>query len=79
SEIGSFCAPLLPPNSNCHSCAIIGSVVLPEPKKKYPKAWDKNTILQILQDLDVYFVKRGESIRKTFTPLFRKRNFPMNV
>lgn len=31
-------------------------------KKKYPKEWDKNTILEILQDLDAYFIKKREKV-----------------
>ena len=31
-------------------------------KKKYPKEWDKETILEILGDLDDYFVKKGETV-----------------
>lgn len=34
-------------------------------KKKYPKEWDKETILEILRDLDNYFVKKGESVAVT--------------
>ncbi len=34
-------------------------------KKKYPKEWDKGTILGILQDLDDYFVKKGEKVAVT--------------
>lgn len=35
------------------------------PKKKYPKEWDKNTILEILQDLDDYLAKKGDKISVT--------------
>ncbi len=35
------------------------------PKKKYPKEWDKETILGILKDLDDYFTKKGERIAVT--------------
>lgn len=31
-------------------------------KKKYPKEWNKETILRILRDLDDYFVNRGERV-----------------
>jgi hypothetical protein len=34
-------------------------------KKKYPKEWDKKTILEILKDLDDYFVEKGERITVT--------------
>lgn len=34
-------------------------------KKKYPKEWDKNTILGILQDLDDYFAGKGENVAVT--------------
>lgn len=34
-------------------------------KKKYPKEWDKATILGILQDLDDYFVKKEEKVSVT--------------
>jgi len=34
-------------------------------KKKYPKEWDKNTILEILQDLDGYFMEKGEKATVT--------------
>lgn len=33
--------------------------------KKYPREWDKQTILAILQDIDDYFAKRGEKIDVT--------------
>jgi hypothetical protein len=31
-------------------------------KKKYPKEWDKNTIMEILQDLDDYLARKGEKV-----------------
>lgn len=34
-------------------------------RKKYPKAWDKDTIRRILRDLDDYFVKTGETVEVT--------------
>lgn len=34
-------------------------------KKKYPKEWDKETILGILKDLDDYLEKKGERITVT--------------
>jgi uncharacterized nucleotidyltransferase DUF6036 len=35
------------------------------PKKKYPKEWDKNTIREILQDLDDYLAAKGEKLTVT--------------
>lgn len=36
-----------------------------KPKKKYPKEWDKYTILEILKDLDDYLAKKGEKVSVT--------------
>lgn len=33
--------------------------------KKYPKEWNKETILRILEDLDDYFIKKRETIAAT--------------
>lgn len=34
-------------------------------KKKYPREWDKQTILEILQDIDDYFTKKREQVKVT--------------